>query len=272
MTIPQERTEALKRRAEALAAYERAMEHMLTVKRYSQEERAALDEAERHMDAVKAAETAYFGALPRTPMSQCPFCGESLVRTFDPYGLDGPWWRSSATPEEPQACRHFCVLRGAVDFDGQAARGGDFEANIGPQAPYVIPRLLELSGVVAVVSRTRMANRYLAYLVAYFAERRPPPQDLTSHWPRTNYLYATQLGEVRWRIPNDRWDFDLEPWLARGKLRWCTSDSEKFVLSSGPIRDCPFVDLSGERTPVVVHGSQCRTSPMPGERVVPPLV
>jgi hypothetical protein len=266
MTSQEARTDALVRRADALAKYERTMSRMMSTKRYTDDERAAQREAEQQIDAARQADRDYLAALPRTSMSQCPFCGESLVRTFDPYGLDGSWWRSSAEPEEPQACRHFCVLRGALHFDGQPAKGGDFEAHVGPQAPYVIPRIMELPQVIAVISRIRMANGYLAYPIAYFAERKPPPQDLTCGWPRTNYVYQTQLGEVRWRIPNDPWDFDLRPWLEKGKLRWCMSDTQTFVLSSDPAGTCPFVDLPGEHRAALVKGDECRFEPLPEEQ------
>ena len=267
------RADALARRKSALSSYEGAIAKMLETVRYTEEERAAQAEAARHMDAILAAEAAYFEAIPRTPVSCCPYCAEPLVRTFDPYGLEGFWWRSSAEPEEPRACRHFCLLRGAVDLAGEPPDGGDFEAHVGPAVPYVIPRILELPGMIAVVSRIRTADRHLAYPVAYFAERRPPPQDLTAGWARTNYVYMTQLGEVRWRVPNDPWDFELRPWLERGKLRWCTSNGQTFVLS--PESEAfPYLDLPGERRPQVVKGNALFFEPQPDGSILrePPLL
>ena len=261
---PEARAAVLQRRASALAHYQRAMVAMSKTLLYSDESRVALDEANEQFDLAQTAEAEYFTNLLEIPISICPFDGQPLVRFFDPYGLDGPWWRSSATPQDPLACRHFCTLVGAVSFEGQPPRGGEFEAHVGPQVPFVIPRLLEQLGMIAVLSRIRMANGYLAYPIAYFAERRPPPQALTASWARTNYLYETQLGEIRWRIPVDPWDFDLGPWLESGKLRWCVSDGQNLNLSAESSSTCPYVGLPGERRPTVVKGERFWFDPPPG--------
>src|SRR5436190_1257232 len=63
-----------------------------------------------------ALEDEYFSRIPRLAMGACPFCAKPLYRSFDPFGLEGLWWRSDAHPEEPAACPHFCVLLGAVDL------------------------------------------------------------------------------------------------------------------------------------------------------------
>src|SRR4026209_1392052 len=34
----------------------------------------------------------YADRLPRVLMSVCPFTGEPFLHSFDPWGLDGPWW------------------------------------------------------------------------------------------------------------------------------------------------------------------------------------
>jgi hypothetical protein len=267
----QERAAILRKREDSLAAYQRAMNSALEQPPCSREERAALDEANRHFQAAAEAEADYFQSLGRMSLSVCPLCNKPLFRTFDPYGLDGPWWQSSATPEEPIPCRHFCVLTGALSFNGKPPRGGNFEAHVGPQIPYVIPRLLEHPDMVAVVSRIQTADDYLAYPIAYFAKRRPPPQDLTAGWARTNYLYQTQLGEVRWRIPNDPWDFDLKPWIEQGKLYWCLESDGQLALKSEPPGNCPFIDLPGEQRPVIVQMNRYWCEPLPDGQILQPF-
>lgn len=271
MSLAGKRAELLTRRADALAMYERAMRRALTHKRYTDEEREALDEANRAMTEALQLEEVYYRILPPVLLSRCPFDDAPLHRTFDPYGLDGPWWRSEASPGEPETCRHFCGLVGALDFAGQPPLGGDFQAHVGPQVPFVIPRLLELPGMIAVLSCVRMENGYQAFPVGYFAAQRPPPQELTAGWARTQHLYSTQLGEVRWRMANELYDFDLEPWFRSGKLRWATSESLLLMNVSANPKDCPYLDLPGERRPTVVKGDRAWTEPMPDGRPVWPM-
>src|SRR4051812_15774202 len=90
----------------------------------------AYDKADNAMKRLKGA---YFDGLPRAVMSTCPFCTKPLLRTFDPFGLEGMWWRSDVDPAEPASCTHFCLLRGAVNFQGKLPRGGAFQAHTGPE-------------------------------------------------------------------------------------------------------------------------------------------
>jgi hypothetical protein len=106
---------------------------------------------------------AYFEGLPRLVMSCCPFDGKPLVRTFDPIGFDGLWWEPDVSPEELPTCPHFCVLGGAVNYQGLPPRAGNVEIIPGPEIPFVYPRLLALPTVVAVISSLPMENGYLAY-------------------------------------------------------------------------------------------------------------
>jgi hypothetical protein len=212
------------------------------------------DDGERLFARARRLEDAYFGRLPRVAMGACPFDGEPLIRTFDPFGFDGPWWRPDAAPTEVPPCPHFCCLRGAVGFNGHRPRGGDFDAHTGPEVPYVIPRILEKPGVVAVVSRVDMTPGHVAYVIAYFAQRRPPVQELAADWPRTQFCYTTALAEHRWRAEDgeEAWDFDLAPWLARGKIRWRhPGDNTPLARESEP--GCPYLDLPGGRQRTVVR-------------------
>lgn len=226
----------------------------------TQEEGAA---ARRLLDAlpeILELEQEYFEQLPRIAMSSCPFCRKPLYRSFDPYGLEGFWWGVDADPEEPPACPHFCVLRGALSFAGRPPRAGDFEVYCGPGVPYVIPRLLEHPGMVAVLHALEMANGYRAYPIAYFAEHPPPPEQLTSEWARPWFAYTTQLGEPGWRLAGDAWDFELAPWLERGNLQWCDPKSGEQAPTRDAARSCPYLDLSGERRPLVVRGARIWTA------------
>jgi hypothetical protein len=211
--------------------------------------------ARKALAEMAAAEEAYFRELPKLAMACCPHCDKPLFRTFDPFGLDGLWWRSDAQPDEPQPCPHFCVMLGAVDLRTSQPRP-DFDVSPGPGAPFVVPRLLAQAGVVAVVSEIQMTDGAVAYPIAYFAKRRPPIQTLTAPWARTNFVYTTQLGVHAWRSAGepapdapapDTWDFDLGPYVSRGDVRWCDPGSDGSALSTAAPEAFPFANLAGVR-------------------------
>jgi hypothetical protein len=87
----------------------------------------------------------------------------------------------------------------------------------------------------------------LAYPIAYFAPRRPPVQTLAAPWARTNFVYTTQLGEHGWRAAEGEAerDFNLEPWVKSGRLRWCDPEADRTRLSEAA--RCPY--LGQRRSP-----------------------
>jgi hypothetical protein len=219
----------------------------------------AYREARAALLQLAALEEEYFRRLPRLSLACCSLCEKPLYRSFDPFGLDGLWWRSDSEPEEPQPCPHFCLLLGAVDLAGQLPQP-DFDVQPGPGAPYVIPRLLEQPGMIAVISELALSDGTTAYPIAYFSPRRPPIKTLTASWARTNFVYTTQLGEHAWRRatepalgqPRDAWDYQLAPWLAAGKVRWCDPQGDRTTLSNAAASACPFLNLPGAKFPRIV--------------------
>lgn len=247
-----ERSRLLAARETALREHHAAMERIAQLPPGGDQEIAILAAAEEHLRAAELAEEAYFDRLPRVVMGCCPFDAKPLVRTFDPYGFDGPWWRPEALPGELPSCPHFCAVLGA------ASTGGDNPHDVPgdrsrPATPYVVPRLLNQPGMVAVLSRIEMTAGNSAVAVAYFAPRRPPAQDLAANWPRSVYLYTTALGQHRWRLDDAERDFDLRPWLARGKLRWCEPGSNNERLSFDPPDRCPYIPPAEQSASAAAH-------------------
>jgi hypothetical protein len=247
----EERARLLQQRRSALTRYEACMERASGT--WGDEYDSWLAQAQPHREAARTAEAAYFHALPAPVMSCCPFDGRPLLRSFDPFDLDGPWWRPDASPDDPPPCPHFCCLVGAVSLQGRQPRLPEGTVYLGGDIPFVIPRLLELEGMLAVVSELEMHNGCRAYAVAYFASRRPPPEQLTAGWARSNFVYTTQLGLHRWRIAEENWDLDLGAWLRRSKVRWCPPGSGNARLADDPPEGCPFVGLPGSGRPIALQ-------------------
>ncbi len=260
-----ERREKLLDEFESL--YEKA-EHsrgMESRKLYEQAERR-FEEAEKLLDLQKKVEREYFKRLPLIAMSCCPYDNEPLMRTFDPFGLDGPWWETHIMPGDPQPCAHFCVLRGALNYSGRRPSAGIKKVHPGPEVPYVIPRLLKIPGMIAVIGRLEMNNGYIAYPIAYFAKKRPPARDLAAEWRNTTgtYWYKNEKGEGEWREETDPWDFNLRPWIERGKVGWCPPDSGNTFISTEPPEKCPYLDLPGRKKPIIVEGNRFWEAGLPG--------
>ena len=219
----QDRRKLLNRRNGALTEYERLMNGLGSTPPLSDEEANGLAKARAAMARAEAAEAEYFDALPVIAVSNCPFCSKPLLRSFDRWGFDGPWWRSDAAPEDPADCPHFYALLGAVRLS-ESSEPVPREAYLGPGAPFIVPRLLALPSSLAVVGQLEMQNGCTVWPIAYFAERRPRPEDSTAGWRRTNFVYTTQFSISGWRIPNEVLDFDVQPWVERGKVRGCGPD------------------------------------------------
>jgi len=252
-------------RSALIAKYSRATEDYKSLM-----EAGDYDAAENQLRLSRQLEAEYFEQIPYIMICPCPFDGKPLFHSFDPFGLDGIWWRSDATPPEIPTCSHFCVLLGAVNFSDLTPQAGDFEVHPGPEVPYVVPKLLEHEGMIAVISQLEMDNGYIAYPISYFAEKRPPPQELTAGWARTIFVYATQLGISGWRIPNDTWNFDLMPWLKAGKIRWCPPESDNSALSEESPDTCPYIDLPGRRENIVVKSDSSWSIAIPdGQHMSP---
>jgi hypothetical protein len=177
---------------------------------------------------------AYRATIPVVPIARCPHTGEVARHSLDTYGLDGLWWhaddacRPSETPPPT-----FFALTGALRLAGEPEYTA-FPVRPGPGVPYVLPRLLELEGMRAVVSSVPV-GRHTGYPVVYFAD--PAPEGV--HPPTTWGLAAeTDVHEEH--------DFDLAPWIERGKLLWIAPGDDELALHDD-LAGCPFLDLEGTR-------------------------
>lgn len=215
----------------------------------------------------------YSDRLPRVAMSACPFTGEVLKRSFDPWGIDGPWWfqECELKIEEPSAPPSFRLLLGALALHGREPVEARDAVIPGPEVPFVVPRLLEMEGMVAVVSSLSLASGDTAYPIAYFSSEELAPERSHQPWLRQEHWFKTAEGASAWLIANDVWDFELEPWIASGKLKWIApGDASCRVIGASDGPPCPYVGLAGEREPASLAAGERYPLPLPDGEMINP--
>lgn len=216
----------------------------------------------------------YADRLPRVVMSTCPFTGEPLKRSFDPWGVDGPWWHRDRLVKiaEPNAPATFKVLLGALSFHGRAPVEVNNPVIPGPEVPFVVPRLLRLPGMIAVISRLELTTGDTAYPIAYFSQEKISPRSLHQSWLRQEHWFPLEDGKEAWFIANDVWDFDLQPWIDAGKLRWIRAgDAGGLVIGKDSGETCPYLNLPGDRFPQALSMGNRSLSDLPDGTPINPF-
>ena len=205
--------------------------------------------------AVEPLIAEYWNWVPAVRLSRCPFCQKDLARLFDPVDLTGFWWmdRTQRPRQEPPCCEHFCLLLGAVNFNGLAPRGGLFECRPGPDMPYVIARILQMPTMVAVVSDIPMQCGYNAYPVVYFSQTPPKIRSLTQSWSQKEYRTTMQDGRSAWDITHEVNDYDLTPWIGQGKVRWFHEGT-----LNAPSQAYPFEKIPGKARQQILIDNELR--------------
>lgn len=207
----------------------------------------------------------YAASLPTHILSRCPFCDIAVKGPFDPWGFDGFWWSPTMRSEtwSPAGCDHFRVLLGAVHLQGQPPGGGDFEAQLGPDSPYVIPRLLEFPTMTTVIHSLMMEPGYRAFPIAYFSTDVPPPGSLTQGWIEKSYCYTDSSGRPAWTVMDDPWDFELAPWITRKLALWTIPDNSDALIAPQSNELFPYSVSEATRRPQFVKNSRFRLGALP---------
>lgn len=230
-------------------------------------------EAARRREAYYVALAEYADRLPRVPMSVCPYCEEPLVRSYDPWGVDGPWWHLTRPfpLEEPKACEHFRVLLGAYTLTRPTPEEAQEPVKPGPDVPFLVPALLGLAGMRAVVAELPMERGDRPFPIAYFSNRETAPELLHQPWLRDTHWFRDANGKWSWNVANDEFDFVLAPYWERGILGWAdltANPPEHHKVSDGS--KCPYLALAGERLPQLFASGRRDFLELPtGETPVP---
>jgi hypothetical protein len=206
---------------------------------------AALQVARHEMSAVARE---YVAGVPIVSLSRCPFTGAVFETSLDIEGLDGLWWAYEHEYRpwvEPPPT--FFAWTGALELDGPLPEW-TLKEMVGPAAPFVLPRILEHPDVKAVLS-SLLVGEHIGYPVVYFAQ--PVPHDLerVDDWGHRVHFYQRPDGSptsAHAVEDDDEKDFDLGPWIDRGKLAWIAPGDLSLTLRTGR-EGCPYLGLTGER-------------------------
>ena len=197
---------------------------------------------------IAEAVAAYIEAVPIVALSRSPHSGEAFETSLDTLGLDGPWWayEYDYRPYVPAPADLF-AWTGALKPDGPFPAWTP-KAMVGPEVPFVLPRILEHPAVSAVVSAVRVGP-HVGFVSAYFADPVPRDLDRADDWGHASYTYLREDGtpaSAHATETDHQKDFDLRPWLERGKLAWIAPGDQDLALRRGT-DGCPFLDLPGQR-------------------------
>lgn len=200
----------------------------------------------------------YWDIVPPVELSRCPYCDQALRRLFDAVDLNGFWWmdRTRRPKAEPECCRHFCLLMGALNFNGLPPVGGLFECLPGPDAPFVVPRILEQPAMQAVISCVPMSCGYSAYPVVYFAEHPPQEKNFTQSWAQKIFHFTDETGKKGWDIKEESYDYNLASLVKSGKLKVFAQG--RLSSSADDLQAHPFLNIRGVFKPQVLINNELR--------------
>lgn len=190
----------------------------------------------------------YINGVPEVAMSRCPFTKQVFCHSIDSYGIDGFWW-SRHKPLRPMKERlggNFFSFSGSVAAPEQAP-DMPFLAVPGGEAPYVIERLMMFDSIVAVISHLKIGGLD-AYPMVYFSAEPIAADQRSNDWAIQNFSFYDDDGHFRqleYFDAEDKYLYDLKPWVASKRLLWIAPDDESLTLRSG-LEHCPYLDLPGE--------------------------
>ncbi|MCB2101951.1 MAG: hypothetical protein KDE22_13830, partial [Rhodobacterales bacterium] len=164
------------------------------------------------------------------------------------------WWdaRNPVRPIEPLPSTVF-AWTGALHL-GDPPPATPFLCKPGPEAPFVVPRLVADPRIRAVVSRLEVGGRP-AFLIVYFARTTPFELIRANAWGTDLYFARDDRGAgyAGRCLPSDLdYDFDLVPWIRAGRVLWITPGDPTLTLRA-TVADCPFLGLPGRRYPLALE-------------------
>lgn len=200
----------------------------------------------------------YEDNLPLVALSRCPFTKQVLRHSLDVDGFDGLWWRYAMPVRAvvEQLPPTFFALTGAVRLTGPVDPAPRFLVRLGPEVPFVVPRILLHDDVRAVVAHVQVGG-HDTYPVVYFAQPVPVLLERFNTWGTDHYPYEREDLADGWHaIEEDRdpIDTDLARWIESGDLLWIAPGDAGMTLRS-TTAGCPYLGLTGSASFVDLDGS-----------------
>lgn len=208
----------------------------------------------------------YRQMLPTSPISRCPISGKILYYGIDIFSLAGLWW-DYATPIRPLESPFptFISLTGAIALNNPI-ENIPFLCSTGPAVPYVIPRLLEQPGVVAVISSVAIGI-HKGYIITYYADQVSPETERVNNWGMNRWTFSDRSGEYMWGedpIQDQELDFDVGRWIAQKRLFWIAPNDGTFTLQN-KLDTCPYIGLSGTQDLQIIQEGEVMVRSRTGE-------
>ena len=246
------------------AVYSKAERIDMLVRFYEAWNRAErADEAQDEPSAQQARGEAtsiariYESATPVVSLSRSPFSGKVFESSLDNFDIDGLWWayEFDYRPHIPPVATFF-GWTGAMKLEGPIPNV-PLKSMVGPEVPFVLPRLLDHPAIKAVVSSV-LVGEHVGFPVVYYADPVPPKLERVDDWGHALYSTTKPDGSptaghsVEYDYDKD---FELGPWLASGKLQWIAPGDIDLTVCSGE-KGCPFVALEGQRHRQYIQGGE----------------
>ena len=124
-------------------------------------------------ERLKQLEHEYYKSIKPVVLSRCPFCNQINSFSIDTLGIDGLVWRRDYRPKtiKDQTCPHFLNILGALKIH-YPPHNSSLQVSLGPEVPFVVPKLMECEPVKAVISSIKVGE-HIAYPIVYYSEVRP---------------------------------------------------------------------------------------------------
>lgn len=212
----------------------------------------------------------FFRRQPYVLVSRCPYCAREIWSPVGIFSLvDSFWYRQDSDGRddaiEESRCEHLFCIDGALNLNGhrpvEVRKPNTMvlydTLRMAAEVPFVKPRVLSLPTMVAVLHSFPVADRYTAYPVVYFAERRPPQKEFCIGWARREYVAAAEnVGAVFIGRRTDAQDYELEKWVRQGRLFWLDPKDDDHPLVRGPLEAFPYGGVAGRRHPYAIHNGK----------------
>jgi hypothetical protein len=240
--------------------------NLLTEGNALREEARVLESADRSGEALplrnRVIEIArrYRELLPEVTVARCPDSGVLVRWPIDTAGLDGWFWDYDTSTRRPpkDRPRRWLAMTGAMRLT-EPVEYASHQAVPGPGVPFVVPRILQHSGIRAVITQVPVGV-HTGWAISYFG---PLPTDigLVNLWGTDTYpVYDDEGNRLGWdRAFNtvSDYDFELGDWLRSGKLLWIAPGDDSGALREG-VDGCPYVNLAGPRKIAIVEDGKVR--------------